>query len=119
MIGHIALFIVGCALIFKAIISAVRTFVVPRGGRPDGLTRTVFVVTRAFLEIPLRRAGKRRREQALAYLAPVTLLSLPIVWLGCVFLGYSAIYWALGAPSWTRAVTTSRLSLLYIGSDIH
>jgi hypothetical protein len=49
----------------------------------------------------------------------VTLLTLPVLWLACVLLGYSAIYWALGAPSWTRAITISRLSLLYLGSDVH
>jgi len=73
---------------------------------------------RVVLEVPLRRASKTKRELALAYYAPVALLTLPVVWLACVLLGYTAIYWALGATSWTRAITISRLSLLYLGSDI-
>lgn len=118
MLGSILAFIVGCAVILAAIRSAVRTFVVPRGGRPDGVTRSVFIVVRALLDLPLRRASETRREQALAYLAPISLLSLPVVWLGFVLLGYTAIYRALGATSWSSAITISRLSLLYLGSNI-
>lgn len=36
-----------------------------------------------------------------------------------MLLGYTAIYWALGAISWARAITISRLSLLYLGSNIN
>jgi len=52
-------------------------------------------------------------------LPPVTLLTLPIVWLTCVLLGYAAIYRALGASSWSTAITISRLSLLYLGSNLN
>src|SRR5438045_2528384 len=118
MIGHVVLFVLGCALIFKALVSAVRTFVVPRGGSPDSLTRGAFVVMRALMEQPFRRSSHVRREAALAYFAPLALLTLPVAWLACVLLGYSAIYWALGSSSWTSAIDTSRLSLLYLGSNI-
>jgi GAF domain-containing protein len=119
LIVHAVTFIVGCALVFTALKSAVQTFVVPRGAAPDALTRGAFVLMRVLFEIPLRRAGHRRRERALAYYAPVTLLTLPILWLACVLLGYTAVYWALGATSWGRAITISRLSLLYLGSNIN
>jgi hypothetical protein len=118
MIAQIASFILGFILVFSAIASAVRTFVVPRGASPDRLTRGVFVTTRAVLEIPLYRAPKLRRERALAYFAPISLLILAAVWLACVLLGYTAIYWALGAPSWDSAITTSRESLLYLGGNV-
>ncbi|MBV9281170.1 MAG: hypothetical protein JOZ41_13900 [Chloroflexi bacterium] len=119
MVGSIVLVVVGLALILSAVTSAVRTFVVPRGGRPDKLTRGAFVLTRSLLEVPLRPVSTSTRERALAYYAPVTLLTLPVLWLACVLLGYSAIYWALGIPSWDAAFTTSRLSLLNLGSDVH
>lgn len=118
MVAHIVVFVLGTSLVFAAIVSAVRTFVVPRGGAPDGLTRTTFVTMRILFELPLRRASKRRRERALAYYAPVALLTLPALWLACVLLGYTAIYWTLGAASWSSAITISRLSLLYLGSNI-
>jgi hypothetical protein len=118
MIVHLAVFLLGCVLIVSAILSAIRTFVVPRGAAPDGLTRGAFVVMRYVFELPVRWASQLRRERALAYYAPVTLLTLPIVWLACVLFGYAAIYWALGASSWNAAITTSRLSLLYLGSNV-
>lgn len=118
MFVHIVLFIAGCVLVLTAILSAVRTFVVPRGGMPDKLTRSTFIVMRSLVEIFAGPFSHRRRERALAYFAPLALLSLPIVWLACVLLGYTAIYWALGAGSWADAITISRLSLLYLGSNV-
>jgi hypothetical protein len=60
----------------------------------------------------------QRKEQALAFYAPVGLLSLPVVWLACLLLGYTGVYWSLGASSWADAFAISRLSLLYLGSNI-
>lgn len=118
MLGQAVLFIIGLALIATAIRSAVRTFVVPRGGMPDRLTRSAFIATRSFVELITLRASHQRRERALAYFAPMALLSLPVVWLACILMGYTAIYWALGAHSFGDAITISRLSLLYLGSNI-
>lgn len=117
MAFRVVSFTLGCGLVFIAIFSAIRTFIVPRGARDD-LTRTVFALARYVFDVPWRRASKLRRERALAYYAPVTLLALPVVWLACVLLGYAGIYWALGAGNWTAAITISRLSLLYLGSDL-
>jgi hypothetical protein len=116
---HVLVFVLGCVLIFIAIFSAIRTFVVPRGVGLDPLTRCAFIASRYIFEVPFRRATHARRERALAYFAPVTLLSLPVIWLACVLIGYAGLYWALGRLSWGEAITTSRLSLLYLGSNIH
>lgn len=118
MIVHVLAFMIGCVLVLLAIRSAVRTFVVPRGGPPDRVTRWIFLFNRALIEVPLRRAPKAQREAALAYYAPVTLLTLPIVWLAFVLLGYTAMYWALDSRSWSASLTTSRFSLLYLGSNV-
>jgi hypothetical protein len=118
MVVHVIVFILGAALVMTALSSAVTTFVVPRGAPPAGLTRGAFVLMRYVIEFSVRPASHTRREKALAYYAPVTLLTLPVVWLACVLLGYAGIYWALGASSWGAAITISRLSLLYLGSNI-
>lgn len=118
MVFRVLAFILGCGLTFTAIFSAIRTFIVPRGARDD-LTRLVFVLMRYVFDLPLRRASLASRERALAYFAPVTLLTLPVFWLACVLLGYAGIYWALGAVNWSTAITVSRLSLLYLGSDVN
>src|SRR5450759_3748909 len=54
MVGPVVVFLLGCALIVSAILSAIRTFVVPRGSAPDVLTRGAFVVMRYVFDPPLR-----------------------------------------------------------------
>jgi hypothetical protein len=54
----------------------------------------------------------------LAFYAPLSLLTLPLVWLSCLLVGYTALFWSLGAATWRSAFTMSRLSLLYLGIDI-
>lgn len=112
VVVHAGVFAVGFVLVLSALLSAIRTFVVPRGS-PDTLTRAVFVAMRFIFDMPSRRQRPAAREQTLAFYAPVTLLTLPGLWLA----GYTALYWALGAPSWGGAFTISRLSLLSLGSD--
>src|SRR5579871_4309442 len=117
IVAHIAVFMLGALLIVTAVVSAVRTFVVPRG-TPSRLTRIVFVVMRYVFGLASHWARPAGREQAMAYFAPVTLLTLPIIWLAIMLLGYTAVFWALGASTWSNAFTISRLSLLYLGADI-
>lgn len=116
MVVHALVLVLGIALIFSALFSAIRTFVVPRGVT-DRLTRIVFGVARRLFDLPLPGRSSAARERTLAFFAPVTLLTLPVVWLACLLVGYMAIYWAVGAASWGAAFTISRLSLLYLGSD--
>ncbi|HZS94711.1 MAG TPA: hypothetical protein VFA78_07930 [Chloroflexota bacterium] len=112
MPGHWLVGILGGALIFAAVFSAIRTFLVPRGV-PDRLTAYVFIISRYIFDLPWPGS----REQRLAFYAPVSLLMLPIVWLTSLLLGYTGIYWGLGASGWGEAFTISRLSLLYLGSN--
>jgi hypothetical protein len=114
---HIAVVVLSAALIGGTFLSALRTFVVPRA-IPDRLTTTVFVTMRQVFDL-LRRSQRSyaAQDRALAFYAPVSLLTLPLVWLSCLLVGYMALYWGLGAPTWRAAFTTSRLSLLYLGID--
>lgn len=117
MLFRVIGFILGGGLVYVAIFSAIRTFIVPRGAR-DAVTHLVFLLMSFVFNWPVRHASHARRESVLAYYAPVTLLTLPVFWLACVLLGYAGIYWALGAGNWTDAVTFSRTSLLNLGSDV-
>jgi hypothetical protein len=117
MIVHALVFVLGAALILNALFSAIRTFVVPRG-LSDKLTYLVFKIMRHVFDLTLPGIRSETHERELAYFAPVTLLTLPVLWLSLLLLGYTAIYWALGATSFSSAFTISRLSLLYLGSDI-
>ncbi len=117
MVFRVIAFILGCGLVYIALFSAIRTFIVPRGAR-DAVTHLVFVLMSFVFSWPVRWASHSRKESALAYYAPVTLLTLPIFWLACVLFGFSGIYWAMGAATWHDAFTISRTSLLNLGSDI-
>jgi hypothetical protein len=116
IVSQVGIFILGGVLVFNAIFSAIRTFVVPRGVS-DRLTRAVFILMRRLFAMPLPGVSVEARERGMAFFAPITLLTLPVIWLACLLIGYMAIFWALGAPSWGNAFTISRLSLLYLGSD--
>jgi hypothetical protein len=54
------------------------------------------------------------RDAIMAVYAPLTLLTLPAVWLVFVLIGYMGMFWALGAP-WHLAFAVSGSSLLTLG----
>jgi len=117
VIVHALVFALGAALVAGALFSAIRTFIVPRGV-PDRLTRTVFVTMRHLFDLPLSRMRSyARRERALTFFAPVSLLTLPVIWLSCLLAGYTALFWGMGAASWRVAFTISRSSLFSLGYD--
>ncbi|MDB5075649.1 MAG: hypothetical protein JWO42_1828, partial [Chloroflexi bacterium] len=102
MVIHFVVLVLGVAFILGALFSAIRTFVVPRGV-PDKLTTLVFKTSRYLFSLRLPGSRPDTQERRLAYYAPVTLLSLPAVWLSSLLLGYTAIFWSLGASSWNSA----------------
>jgi hypothetical protein len=51
----------------------------------------------------------------MAYFAPVSLLTLPIVWLTFILIGFMAMYWATGISSFQEAFKLSGSSLLTLG----
>ena len=105
----------GVLMVAGTLVSAIRTFVLPRSA-PDQITRIVFVAMRRLFELRLRRARTyAERDQALALYAPFSLLALPPTWLALVLLGYMGMFWALGVPSWREAFRISGSSLLTLG----
>ncbi len=114
---HILVVALGVALIVGAFLSAVRTFVAPRAIF-DRLTATVFMAMRHVFDLLLRGLrSDAARERLLVFFAPVTLLALPVVWLSCLLIGYTGLFWGLGAATWRAAFTMSRSSLLTLGFD--
>lgn len=112
---RILVFGLGVLTVAGTLVSAVRTFVLPRSA-PDQITRVVFVGTRRLFALRLR--GVRtyaERDQALALYAPFSLLALPPTWLALVLLGYMGMFWALGVSAWREAFRISGSSLLTLG----
>ena len=115
MIIRVLMFVLGAAVVGGTLLSATRTFVLPRSAN-DPLTRVVFVAIWSVFRLRLRWArtyGERDRIAALY--APIGLLSLPPVWLALVLAGYMGMLWALGIPSWREAFFLSGSSLLTLG----
>jgi hypothetical protein len=105
----------GLLLVTSTLISALRTFVLPRGV-PDGLSRAVFGGVRMLFDLrTLRAKSYIERDRAMALYAPVSLLVLPVAWLVFVGAGYSCIFWATEQAGWTEAVELSGSSLLTLG----
>src|SRR3954454_21917410 len=96
--------------------SAVRTFVVPRGDN-DALTRLVFrAIRKVFNLLASPRRSYESRHRIMAYYGPVALMVLPVWWLILLTLSFAAMFWALGLPI-GEALIVSGSSLLTLGFD--
>src|SRR5215831_3683309 len=115
VIVRVLAFLLGLSLVTSTLVSAIRTFVLPRSA-PDRLTRAVFVGMRQFFDLRLRRAQTFLEcDRVLELYAPLSLLSLPPVWLALILGGYMGIYWALVVTSWYEALRDSGSALLTLG----
>ena len=116
---RIVLFLLGVAIVGGTLLSAVHTFILPRSAN-DQLTRTVFLTSRRFFNIALKKAGTyKRRDEIMALYAPLTLLALPPAWLACVAIGYTLIFRATGIESFHDAFLISGASLLTFGATLN
>jgi cold shock CspA family protein len=110
-----------CALVVVAAVglSAVRTFVLPRGANTK-LTRAVFVGLRRLFDWRVRRLPTyERQDAAMSLFAPVALLLLPVVWLTIVFASFAAGLYAIDPGRGVRkAVLASGSNLFTLGTDV-
>lgn len=112
---RILVFIAGLALVASTLLSAVRTFVLPRSAN-DPLTNIVFrAIWQLFRLRMLPTRSFKERDQIAALYAPIGLLALPPTWLGLVLMGYTGLYFALGTPTWYEAFRMSGSALLTLG----
>ncbi|MFN2189023.1 MAG: hypothetical protein ACK2T3_09675 [Candidatus Promineifilaceae bacterium] len=109
------LIILGIIVVVFAIRSAIRTLVLSRGIR-DPLSTLVFTSLLKLFRFRVRFSdGYLPKDAVMAYYAPVSLLSLPFVWLTFILFGFMAIYWGLGVDSPRQAFVLSGSSLLTLG----
>src|SRR5260221_3511405 len=112
---RVVVFLLGVALIAATLLSAIRTFVLPRSAR-DRITFYIFRISRqVFNFLNHWSTTYEQRDERMALYAPITLLIMPMVWLMLVLIGYMAMFWAIGAPSLKAAFTVSGSSLLTLG----
>jgi len=115
MLVRILVFALGAYIVFRTCLSALRTFVLPRSA-PDRFSRTTFIVMRQLFELRSKRQQTYlERDRVMELYAPVALVSLLVVWLFSINLGYIAMDWAIDAQSWYDAFKISGSSLLTLG----
>jgi hypothetical protein len=114
---HIILFGVGVFLIIVALLAAVRSFVLPRNESVLVNNWTLTVIRFLFNQLAASKKTYASRDAVMALYAPLSLVSLPIVWLSITIVGYTLIYWALGEGSWNHCYRLSSSSVLTLGSE--
>jgi len=113
---RVLLFAAGVVVVVLTTGSALRTVVLPRGV-PATLGRIVFLVLRSGYALRMKVSRSyAARERVMASFGPATLLVLLQTWLVLVFLGYTAMYAALGDDP-LQALRESGSSLFTLGFD--
>jgi hypothetical protein len=110
--AQIATIAFGAALVISVLLSAVETVVLPRNSFTR-ITRATFAVANRVLvhDGPNRERSTRRR----GLYAPVALVTLPLVWMLAVIVGFTFIFWGADAGSWQKSFEVSGSSVTTLG----
>ncbi len=115
LLVRIVVFALGAYIVFRACLSALRTFVLPRSA-PDRFNRTTFIVMRRLFELRSKHMQTYlERDKVMELFAPTALITLLVVWLFTINLGYIAMNWAIDVQSWYDSFKISGSSLLTLG----
>jgi hypothetical protein len=106
--------LIGTFIVAGTLVSAIKTFVLPRGINV-WLTAVIFRTISFFFRIRVKNATYAERDRIMALFAPITLFVLPIVFLGLVLFGYMFLFWAAGMQSLYELFRLSGSSLLTLG----
>jgi hypothetical protein len=114
-VGDVLLVLAGVFLIVAVIDSAVRTFLLPRGV-VSFVTRFVFrSLGRAFRAVTKALNTYEARDRVMALYAPAALVSLVVMWVLLVLVGFAFLFRALVFDSWADAFEMSGSSLFTLG----
>lgn len=110
-------FLGGLFVVAGTVLSATRTFVLPRAARVL-VARLVFVgLGRVFRLLAHPSRPYEVRDGVMALYAPISLIVLAIAWLTLLVIGFAGMLWAAGVPSWREAFVVSGSSLLTLGFE--
>jgi hypothetical protein len=110
-------FVFGIVLVRTALLSAIKTFVMPRAGR-DWITTTIFKVMRNIFNIRAERSTTfEQRDEVMAMYAPICLLVLPGAYLMLMILGFALAFLGIGVDTFDHAVKLSGSSILTLGYE--
>ena len=89
---RVVVFLLGASVVFAALASAIRTFVLPRSAS-DFVGRAVFASLRRTFDRRVRKARTyEERDRIMALYAPIGLLMLVGVWTVMVIVGFTLIF---------------------------
>ena len=112
---RIAVGLAGGVLVFATFMSAIKLVVVPKG-TSQRITRFVFTAIRGGMRMYARPSlAWPKRDNRLAFYAPVALVLLPLIWVSLIIVGFAGIHWALDPKSVGDAFYISGSSMLTLG----
>ena len=115
IIIRMAAAIAGLLIILATLVSAIKTFVMPRGVNV-WLTRAVFGFVGFFFRLRIKKTSTyEERDRIMAFYAPLTLVLMPAVLLTLVLIGYACLYWAIDPRPIGEVLKLSGSSLLTLG----
>jgi len=107
--------LLGVVLVVLAMLSAMRTLVVPRSSR-DRVARLVFLANRKIFDFwALKSSSYTYIDRLMAWYAPSSLLMLVVIWLVMVLIGYTGVFLLLAGDGVRDAFILSGSSLLTLG----
>lgn len=109
---EVAAVALGTVLVMAVLISALETVVLPQSGFTR-IARFVFAVADRVLVHPWKHEGRESKLRGLY--APIALVSLPLVWMLAVIIGFSFIFWGIKTGSTQRSFAVSGSSLTTLG----
>ena len=113
---QVVVFLLGALAAGRIVLSAIRTYVVPRGDA-DRYTKLTFgVIRRLFGVVASPARPYETRHRIMAYYGPIALVLLSVSWLLLLTIAFGAMFWALGL-SVDDAFVVSGSSLLTLGFD--
>lgn len=113
--ARIAAGLVGIVVVLGTLLSAVRTVVVPRA-ESVWITRMVFGgLLRLAVRVGRLGSGFHWTDRVMSLYAPIALLSLPLVWLAAIYVGFALLFWAVGEGSPAQVLEVTGSSLLTLG----
>lgn len=105
----------GLALIVVVWRSVITTIILPRSNA-SRLTVAIWIgVRRAFMAVVKRRADYHGKDQVLALLGPVFLLTMLATWIALFLLGFALIFWRIDGASLGHALSLAGSSLFTLG----
>ena len=114
---HLLAFAAGIVVVGQTLMSAIRTFVLPRAD-PVAISTFVFTGMRRMFALRIRRIDSYLvRDRIMAIYAPISLVALAVTWVLLVAAGFTLMFWATGTHPISRALITSGSSVFTLGYE--